>query len=82
MYKFINISKARTCADPSNNLSLAQQTYTSGPTSPGKSNQGSIWTIQCITGYRWINNYLKNITCLISGLWDFPEVCQGKKNSY
>ncbi len=66
-----------TCGDPSTNLSLANQQFSSGSPPFSFAYQTSAG-VNCLSGFKWTDGSLeKNISCLGTSSWTVID-CQGK----
>ena len=68
---------AMNCGDPTQNLTLLKQTYSTGPSIPGPTNAGSYLQIKRISGYFWQDLLpIKAMNCSKLGSWfPFHESC-------
>ena len=68
---------ALSCGDPSQNLTVLKQSYTTGPSIPGPTTVGSYLQIKCISGYLWPDLLtLKAMNCSKFGIWfPFHDLC-------
>ena len=71
-YLILNWNLAIYCGDPSQNLTLLKQTYSSGPSIPGNPTEGANFGISCMVGYTWQDLLsVKIMNCSKYGNW-FP----------
>ncbi len=68
---------AMNCGDPTQNLTLLKQTYSTGPSISGPPTEKAIFQLKCISGYLWQDLLpIKAMNCSKMGSWFlFHESC-------